>query len=61
MLLAIRVLTRFVRLASSDGDYVRAATCVFAFLQFEDMYVVGVYVPNAGEGLKRLDYRIDEV
>jgi len=29
-------------------------------LQFEDFYLVSVYVPNAGEGLKRLQYRVDE-
>lgn len=25
--------------------------------EFEDFYIVNVYVPNSGEGLKRLDYR----
>ena len=29
-------------------------------MEFNKFYLVAVYVPNAGEGLKRLDYRIDE-
>lgn len=29
-------------------------------LEFEDFFIVAVYVPNAGEGLKRLDYRINK-
>ena len=29
-------------------------------MEFNDFYLVAVYVPNAGEGLKRLDYRIGE-
>lgn len=28
--------------------------------ELEDMYVVNVYVPNAGDGLRRLDYRVGE-
>eukprot|EP01026_Neomeris_dumetosa_P041553 TRINITY_DN3444_c0_g1_i2.p1 TRINITY_DN3444_c0_g1~~TRINITY_DN3444_c0_g1_i2.p1 ORF type:complete len:395 (+),score=62.28 TRINITY_DN3444_c0_g1_i2:132-1316(+) len=28
--------------------------------EFDDKYVVNVYVPNAGTGLKRLDYRVKE-
>ncbi|KAG7671027.1 hypothetical protein KSW81_004454 [Nannochloris sp. 'desiccata'] len=28
--------------------------------EFEKMFVVNVYVPNSGEGLKRLDYRVKE-
>lgn len=28
--------------------------------EFPDFYLVNVYVPNAGEGLKRLDYRVGE-
>lgn len=28
--------------------------------EYESFYVVNVYVPNAGEGLKRLDYRVGE-
>lgn len=28
--------------------------------EFESLYVVNVYVPNSGEGLKRLDYRVGE-
>ena len=27
-------------------------------LEFEDFYFVGAYVPNAGDGLKRLDFRM---
>lgn len=27
-------------------------------LEFEDFYMVNAYVPNSGEGLKRLDYRM---
>lgn len=27
-------------------------------LEFEDFYLISVYVPNAGEGLKRLNYRL---
>ncbi len=27
--------------------------------EFEDFYLVNVYVPNSGEGLKRLDYRAE--
>jgi exodeoxyribonuclease-3 len=27
--------------------------------EFENFYVVNVYVPNSGEGLKRLDYRAE--
>jgi exodeoxyribonuclease III len=27
--------------------------------EFEDFYMVNVYVPNSGEGLKRLDYRAE--
>lgn len=29
-------------------------------MEFETFYVVATYVPNAGEGLKRLSYRIKE-
>ena len=29
-------------------------------LEFEAFYLICVYVPNAGEGLKRLDYRVQE-
>ena len=29
-------------------------------LEFENFYLIACYTPNAGEGLKRLDYRIDE-
>jgi len=29
-------------------------------MEFEKFVLVATYVPNAGEGLKRLDYRIDE-
>lgn len=28
-------------------------------LEFEDFYMVNAYVPNSGEGLKRLDYRME--
>lgn len=28
--------------------------------EFEDFYVVNVYVPNSGQGLKRLEYRVGE-
>ena len=28
--------------------------------EFESMYVVSVYVPNSGDGLKRLDYRTQQ-
>jgi exonuclease III len=28
--------------------------------EFKEFIVIAVYVPNAGEGLKRLKYRIDE-
>lgn len=28
--------------------------------EFEHFYVVSVYVPNSGEGLRRLDYRITD-
>ena len=29
-------------------------------LNFDDYYLVAVYVPNSGEGLRRLQYRVDE-
>lgn len=29
-------------------------------LEYENFYLVSVYVPNSGEGLKRLDYRVNE-
>jgi len=29
-------------------------------LEFEKFFVISSYVPNAGQGLKRLDYRIDD-
>lgn len=29
-------------------------------MEFEKFYLVAAYVPNAGEGLKRLNYRIDQ-
>jgi len=29
-------------------------------MEFKDFYLVAVYVPNAGEGLKRLTYRVEE-
>jgi exodeoxyribonuclease III len=29
-------------------------------LEFQNFYLVSVYVPNAGEGLKRLQYRVGE-
>jgi exonuclease III len=28
-------------------------------MEFENFYLVAVYVPNAGEGLKRLTYRVE--
>ena len=28
--------------------------------EFEKMFLVNVYVPNSGEGLKRLDYRVNQ-
>lgn len=29
-------------------------------MEFENFYLVATYIPNAGEGLKRLDYRVKE-
>ena len=29
-------------------------------LEFHDFYLVATYIPNAGRGLPRLDYRVDE-
>jgi exonuclease III len=29
-------------------------------VEYKDFYIAFVYVPNAGEGLKRIEYRIDE-
>jgi exonuclease III len=29
-------------------------------LEFENFYLVACYVPNAGQGLKRLDYRVKQ-
>ncbi len=29
-------------------------------VEFQDFFLVAVYVPNAGEGLKRLNYRVKE-
>lgn len=29
-------------------------------VELADCFLVGVYVPNSGEGLKRLDYRLNE-
>lgn len=29
-------------------------------MEFEKFYLVAAYVPNAGEGLKRLDFRIND-
>lgn len=29
-------------------------------LEFENFFLVSVYVPNAGEGQKRLNYRVEE-
>ena len=29
-------------------------------MEFPNFFLVAVYVPNAGEGLKRLKYRVDE-
>jgi exodeoxyribonuclease III len=29
-------------------------------VEYESFYLVAVYVPNAGEGLKRLKYRVEE-
>jgi exodeoxyribonuclease-3 len=28
-------------------------------LEYEDFYLVGAYVPNSGDGLKRLDFRME--
>lgn len=28
-------------------------------MEFDDFYIVSTYIPNAGEGLKRLDYRVN--
>eukprot|EP00967_Tisochrysis_lutea_P092623 scaffold133664_cov20-Tisochrysis_lutea.AAC.4 len=28
--------------------------------EFEQFYVINAYVPNSGEGLKRLDYRVGD-
>ena len=29
-------------------------------MEFKDFYLIATYIPNAGEGLKRLSYRVDE-
>ncbi len=39
-----------------DGKYDEEGRLIT--LEFEDFYLVGAYVPNAGEGLKRLPFRM---
>ena len=39
-----------------DGKYDEEGRVIT--LEFEDFYFVGSYVPNAGDGLKRLDFRM---
>lgn len=39
-----------------DGKYDEEGRIIT--LEFEDFYFVGAYVPNAGDGLKRLDFRL---
>lgn len=29
-------------------------------MEFEDFFLIATYIPNAGEGLKRLDYRVND-
>ncbi len=29
-------------------------------MEFDDFYLIATYIPNAREGLKRLDYRVNE-
>ena len=41
-----------------DGGYVDEGRVLT--LEYESFYVVMAYVPNSGQDLKRLDYRIDE-
>lgn len=43
-----------IQIAKHDGEG-RVLTA-----EYERFYLVCVYVPNAGEGLKRLDYRVNE-
>ena len=38
-----------------DGEFTDEGRVIT--LEFEDLYLVNAYVPNAQEGLKRLDYR----
>lgn len=39
-----------------DGEFTDEGRVIT--LEFEDLYLVNAYVPNAQEGLKRLDYRL---
>lgn len=45
----------FFGLSEDDGD----AEGRVITLEFEDVFVVNAYVPNSGEGLKRLDFRLE--
>lgn len=45
-----------VRYGLLDGKYDDEGRVIT--LEFKDFYFVGAYVPNAGDGLKRLDFRL---
>lgn len=45
-----------VRYGLLDGKYDEEGRVIT--LEFRDFYFVGAYVPNAGDGLKRLDFRL---
>ncbi len=49
-----RIAPKSVRYGLLDGKYDDEGRVIT--LEFEDFYFVGAYVPNAGDGLKRLDF-----
>ncbi|MCR5348434.1 MAG: exodeoxyribonuclease III [Bacilli bacterium] len=51
-----RVPPKSVRYGLLDGKYDEEGRVIT--LEFEDFYFVGAYVPNAGDGLKRLGFRM---
>ncbi|MCR4561916.1 MAG: exodeoxyribonuclease III [Bacilli bacterium] len=56
----VAILTRIpplsVHYGLENGEYDEEGRIIT--LEFEDFYLVGCYVPNSGDGLKRLDYRM---
>ncbi|CAI2370819.1 unnamed protein product [Moneuplotes crassus] len=47
-----------LRISKDFGTHNKEGRCIT--LEFEKFYLVSTYVPNSGQGLKRLSYRVEE-